>query len=90
MEQVSPDPYLAMKTAYIQNYDYGVAKVLKQKDPSLNESQDDRQVLGILNLENKNTKSETVHGDQKFVQPSQDNSHDLKTDILDVNKVTKD
>ena len=31
LEEVSIDPCAALRNAYIQNYDYGMAKVLKQK-----------------------------------------------------------
>ncbi|ORU76890.1 MlaA family lipoprotein, partial [Francisella tularensis] len=31
LKEVSIDPYIAMRNAYLQNYDYGMAKVLKQQ-----------------------------------------------------------
>ncbi|MDE5039746.1 VacJ family lipoprotein, partial [Francisella tularensis subsp. holarctica] len=55
LKEVSIDPYIEMRNAYLQNYDYGMAKVLKQqliKDDAT--IQTDQAVLRILVLDSDN------------------------------------
>lgn len=55
LQEVSIDPYIAMRNAYLQNYDYGMARVLKQelhKDKASLET--DQAVLGVLGLDQGN------------------------------------
>nr|WP_231138758.1 hypothetical protein [Francisella orientalis] len=78
-----------MRNAYIQNYDYGMAKVLKQKDPSLDGSQNDKAILSVLGINNTNAKSEVAYSDESFVQASQDTPPVLKSSLANVNKVAE-
>jgi len=55
LNEVSVDPYVALRNAYLQNYDYGMAKVLKQElaqDKATLET--DMAVLGVLGMDNAN------------------------------------
>ncbi|MEY8714368.1 VacJ family lipoprotein [Francisella philomiragia] len=89
LEEVSVDPYTAMRNAYIQNYDYGMAKVLKQKDPSLDGSQNDKAILSVLGINDTNAKSEVAYSDESFVQASQDTPPVLKSSLTSVNKAAE-
>lgn len=59
LKEVSIDPYLAMRNAYLQNYDYGMARVLKQQmqqdDANL---ESDKAVLGMLGVDSSDVNSE--------------------------------
>ena len=61
LKEVSIDPYVAMRNAYLQNYDYGMAKVLKQElqaDDSV--IQNDKAVLGVLGLDSSDAANQVA------------------------------
>lgn len=61
LKEVSIDPYVAMRNAYLQNYDYGMAKVLKQElsaDDSVIEN--DKAVLGVLGLDSADVENQVA------------------------------
>ena len=73
LKEVSIDPYIAMRNAYLQNYDYGMAKVLKQDLQTGNNTIDnDKAVLGLLGLNSSNAVNQvatTKGGNIKSSQP---------------------
>lgn len=90
LEEVSIDPYAALRNAYIQNYDYGMAKVLKQKDPALDSTQQSNQaILSVLGISDKNGKSEIASSGESFVQASSDTPAVLKSSLSSVNQVAE-
>ena len=79
-----------MRNAYIQNYDYGMAKVLKQKDLALDSTQHNNQaILSVLGISDKNGKSEIASSGESFIQASPDTPAVLKSSLSNVNKVAE-
>ncbi len=74
LSEVSVDPYVAMRNAYLQNYDYGMAKVLKQElnaDKATMET--DMAVLGVLGMDNADLseqKAASGNADAQQAQPA--------------------
>ncbi len=61
LKEVSIDPYISMRNAYLQNYDYGMAQVLKQElstDDSALEN--DKAVLGVLGLDSSDAANQVA------------------------------
>ncbi|APC96619.1 MlaA family lipoprotein [Francisella frigiditurris] len=89
LQEVSVDPYIAMRNAYIQNYDYGMSKVLKQeleKDDSTIET--DAAVLGVLGLDGGSLDTLSASsGSPSAVK--QEPTYMLKSKLDSVNKATK-
>lgn len=88
LKEVSIDPYLAMRNAYLQNYDYGMARVLKQQlrqdDANL---ESDKAVLGMLGVDNSDVDSE-VSSSGKAVTKSQAQVA-FRTNLPAMNKATQ-
>ena len=52
LKEVSIDPYLALRNAYLQSYDYGIAKILERDLAAVdNEINSDAAVLGVLGMD---------------------------------------
>ena len=64
LKEVSLDPYIATRNAYLQNYDYGINKVLgRDTTQKSGDSDSDKAVLGVLGLDNNNQTK--VNGDSQ-------------------------
>ncbi|ORM38992.1 ABC transporter [Francisella endosymbiont of Ornithodoros moubata] len=90
LKEVSIDPYIAMRNAYLQNYDYGVAKVLKQQLNKANATiQTDQAVLGVLGLDSDNVNAQiaTTTGGTKF--KSSEPPVIFKSSISTINKASQ-
>ncbi|ASG67323.1 lipoprotein [Francisella halioticida] len=90
LKEVSIDPYIAMRNAYLQNYDYGMARVLKQDlrtdDATL---QTDQAVLGVLGLDNDDVASQVAStGGPRSNKKSQPPVL-LKSSLDTINKATQ-
>ncbi|MED7819296.1 MULTISPECIES: MlaA family lipoprotein [unclassified Francisella] len=89
LQQTSLDPYVALRNAYIQNYDYSMAQILKQKLPQSESSQqNDQAVLNILGVSDKNASSEVASSGESFITNSQ-NVPVLKSSLSTVNDAAK-
>ncbi|API86995.1 MlaA family lipoprotein [Francisella uliginis] len=89
LQQTSLDPYVALRNAYLQNYDYSMAKILKQKLPQAESAQqNDQAVLDILGVSSKNATSEVASSGESFVTNSQ-NIPVLKSSLSTVNDAAK-
>ena len=89
LQQTSLDPYVALRNVYLQNYDYSMAKILKQKLPGVESAQqNDQAVLNILGVSSKNTSSEVASSGESFVTNSQ-NIPVLKSSLSTVNDAAK-
>ncbi|API86165.1 MlaA family lipoprotein [Francisella uliginis] len=89
LKEVSIDPYIAMRNAYLQNYDYGMARVLKQdlrKDDAT--LQTDQAVLGVLGLDNDDVASQVASTGGSSNKKSQPPVL-LKSNLDTVNKATQ-
>lgn len=90
LKEVSIDPYIAMRNAYLQNYDYGMARVLKQelhKDAETLET--DQAVLGVLGLDNEDVSSQVASTGGSIVNRQSQPPTLLKSNIDTVNKATQ-
>ncbi|AIT09374.1 ABC transporter [Candidatus Francisella endociliophora] len=88
LKEVSIDPYIAMRNAYLQNYDYGMARVLKQKlhkDHATIET--DQAVLGVLGIDNKDAEGQVASSGNVAGEPTPPVI--FKSDIGTVNKATQ-
>ncbi|EDN35677.1 hypothetical protein FTCG_01360 [Francisella tularensis subsp. novicida GA99-3549] len=89
LKEVSIDPYIAMRNAYLQNYDYGMAKVLKQqlsKDDAT--IQTDQAVLGVLGLDSDNVNAQIATTGGTKVKSSEPPVI-FKSNISTVNKASQ-
>lgn len=89
LKEVSIDPYMAMRNAYLQNYDYGMAKVLKQqlsKDDAT--IQTDQAVLGVLGLDSDNVNAQIATTGGTKVKSSEPPVI-FKSNISTVNKASQ-
>ncbi|WP_239386142.1 VacJ family lipoprotein, partial [Stutzerimonas stutzeri] len=89
LKEVSIDPYIAMRNAYLQNYDYGMAKVLKQqlsKDDAT--IQTDQAVLRILGLDSDNVNAQIATTGGTKVKSSEPPVI-FKSNISTVNKASQ-
>lgn len=89
LQEVSIDPYIAMRNAYLQSYDYGMAKVLKQQlakdDASI---QTDMAVLGVLGLDKDTVEAQVATtGNQK--NKSSEPPVIFKSNIKTINEATQ-
>ena len=88
LKGVSIDPYAAMKNAYLQNYDYGMAKVLKQESQSDNSViQNDKAILGVLGLDSSNAANQVATNSQGKV--SSEPPIMLKSKLNTMNKASQ-
>lgn len=72
LNEVSIDPYVAMRNAYLQNYDYGIAKVLKQELAQDDDSiETDKAVLGVLGLDLDSSDAENQVASNRKVTSSE-------------------
>ena len=86
LNEVSVDPYVAMRNAYLQNYDYGMAKVLKQElaqDKATLET--DMAVLGVLGMDNANLTAQSASSGKTGSATSKEPMM-LKSKLDNVNK----
>ncbi|WP_150468389.1 VacJ family lipoprotein [Francisella sp. SYW-9] len=89
LQQSTLDPYTALRNAYLQNYDYSMAKILKQKLPQSESSQqNDQAVLNILGVNSKNASTEVASSGESFITNSQ-NVPVLKSSLSTVNDAAK-
>jgi phospholipid-binding lipoprotein MlaA len=89
LQQSTLDPYVALRNAYIQNYDYSMAKILKQKPPQAESAQqNDQAVLNILGINSGSTSSEVASSGESFITNSQ-NIPVLKSSLSTVNDAAK-
>jgi phospholipid-binding lipoprotein MlaA len=60
LKEVSIDPYLALRNAYLQSYDYGIAKILERDLAAVNnEINSDAAVLGVLGMDSDDVVSKS-------------------------------
>ncbi|GMN89445.1 MlaA family lipoprotein [Francisella sciaenopsi] len=89
LKEVSVDPYIAMRNAYLQSYDYGIAKVLKQElrkdDAAL---QTDMAVLGVLGMDNDNIEGKIATTGSAAAKSSEPPAI-FKSNIGTINKATQ-
>ena len=88
LKEVSIDPYVAMRNAYLQNYDYGMSKILKQ-DLQADDSviQNDKAVLGVLGLDSENAENQVATSGNNNVSSQQPVV--FKSKLATVNKASQ-
>ena len=88
LKEVSIDPYVAMRNAYLQNYDYGMAKVLKQElSQDGDDLETDKAVLGVLGLDSSNVENQVATNGG--VNVSADPPVMLKSKLTNINKASQ-
>lgn len=87
LNEVSIDPYVAMRNAYLQNYDYGMAKVLKQELAQDDDAiETDKAVLGVLGLDDADAENQVASN--RKVKASEPPVM-LKTKLATINKASQ-
>lgn len=91
-KEVSIDPYIAMRNAYLQNYDYGMSKILKQElqaEGNTNTNDNDRAVLGVLGLDAEESENQVAKSGDTKTSTQQPSPVPFKSKLASVNKASQ-
>ncbi|QIV94157.1 MlaA family lipoprotein [Allofrancisella frigidaquae] len=90
LKEVSIDPYIAMRNAYLQNYDYGMAKILKQELKADSDAlETDKAVLGVLGYEGDNVASQMASSGNVSTNKSVEPPMMLKSKLDKINEASQ-